>query len=127
MAIEKDVENEFGVAFNYHKIREVRLINDDKGVQLVLTVYSWANRKARTEGKQPSVRQCVILEADFALAPFYALLKSKFPDFDLGTDELKNGFKKARVKNQVELIEQTGTGKLISRRIENKKTLEEKQ
>lgn len=94
MAIGKAVENEYGAQFNYHKLREVRIINDDNiGVQLTLTVYSWLDKKSRIEGKQPTVRQCIISNADFAVDPFYALLKAKFPDFAKGEDDMDNSFK----------------------------------
>jgi hypothetical protein len=115
MAIDKAVENEYGAEFSYHKLREVRIINDDKiGVQLTLTVYSWLNKQARVEGKQPTVRQCIINDADFAMTPFYALLKAKFPEFSAGADDFNNDFKPEREAN-VRFVEQTGRGELIKR------------
>lgn len=115
MAIDKDVENEFGVEFKYHKLREVRIINDDKiGIQLTLTVYSWRDRQARIDGKQSSVRLCIIDEADFALTPFYALLKAKFPEFSNGDDDMDNSFK-VIPDGGIEFSEQTANGKLIRR------------
>ena len=98
MAIGKPVENEYGAQFTYHKLREIRIINDDNiGVQLTLTVYSWLDKKSRIEGKQPTVRQCIISNADFAVDPFYALLKAKFPDFAKGEDDMDNSFKAVKV------------------------------
>lgn len=98
MAIDKAVENEFGVQFTYHKLRDVRVINDDNtGVQLILTIQSWLDKQARIDGKQPTVRQCIISNADFAMTPFYALLKAKFTDFAQGADDMDNGFKAAKL------------------------------
>lgn len=126
MAIGKAVENEFGAQFNYHKLREVRIINDDNiGVQLTLTVYSWLDKKSRIEGKQPTIRQCIISNADFAVDPFYALLKAKFPDFAKGDDDMDNSFKalkadaaKAPVRNAAKVpvfTMQTAHGDLMKR------------
>lgn len=126
MAIGKAVENEYGAQFNYHKLREIRIINDDNiGVQLTLTVYSWLNKEARIEGKQPTVRQCIISNADFAVDPFYALLKAKFPDFAKGEDDMDNSFKalkadaaKAPVRNAAKVpvfTMQTAHGDLMKR------------
>lgn len=117
MAIDKQVENEYGAQFSYHKLREVRIINDDKiGIQLTLTVQSWLNKKARINGKQPTVRQCIVDNADFALTPFYALLKAKFPEFSTGADDMDNSFKAVSdMPEGVEFSEQTASGKLIKR------------
>ena len=122
MAINKGVENEYGAEFTYHKLREVRIINDDKnGTQVVMNVYSWINKQARIDGKQPTVRQCIIDNADFALTPFYALLKAKFNEFE-GNDDFNNDFKGKQGKLPVRLIEQTINGKLIKKEIENEST-----
>lgn len=120
MAIDKPVENEFGAEFTYHKLREVRIINDDKiGIQLVLTVYSWINKEARIAGKSPTVRQCIISNADFAMATFYGLLKAKFPEFSSGADDFDNSFKGPETEaGPVEFISQTAHGKLIERHTE---------
>ena len=117
MAIDKAVENEFGAEFTYHKLREVRIINDDNiGVQLTLTVESWINKEARIAGKQPTVRQCIIQGADFAMTPFYALLKAKFTDFSGGTDDFDNAFKEAEGQKPVPVFTvQTAHGDLIGR------------
>lgn len=117
MAINKDLDTEYGVQFTYHKIREVRIINDENGVQLTITVNSWINKQARIEGKRPCIRQCIIQGADFAMNPFYALLKAKFTDFTAGADDFNNDFKKENIK-PVELTEQTTDGKLLSRKVE---------
>ena len=122
MAIDKAVENEYGAAFNYHKIKEVRIVNDaNKGIQIFMTVYSYLNKQARIDGKQPTVRQCIIDNADFAMTPFYALLKAKFEDFSAGADDMDNSFK-GEVKEAIpEFTEQTGQGQLISRWTEESK------
>ena len=115
MAINKNVENEYGMQFAYHKIREVRVINDDNvGVQLVMTVYSWLNKEARINGKEPIIQNCIINKADFAMTPFYALLKAKFPDYSNGIDDYDNSFKTVP-EGTPEFFEQTKTGKLIKR------------
>ncbi|MBO7712204.1 MAG: hypothetical protein J6S85_01715 [Methanobrevibacter sp.] len=113
MAINKSVENEYGAQFNYHKVREVRIINGENGVQLGITVYSWINKEARINGKEPTVRRCIIQGADFAMAPFYALLKAKFKDFASGEDDLDNSFKTEKEKPDAEYIMQDGQNKLI--------------
>ena len=118
MAIENAVENEYGVDFMYHKIREVRVINDDQiGVQLTMTVYSWRDKAARIEGKQPTVRQCIISGENFALSPFYILLKSKFPEFTEGSDDFDNSFK-ALAESEPQFFETSGNGKLINKWVE---------
>lgn len=125
MAIDKQVENEYGAKFTYHKLREVRIINDDNiGVQLTLTVQSWLNKQARIDGKMPTVRQCIISNADFAMTPFYALLKAKFEEFSHGTDDFDNSFKVPEggtetLSGDVEYTMQTAQGKLLSRRKES--------
>ena len=119
MAINKGVENEYGAQFFYHKLRDVRVINDEKkGVQVVMTVYSWLDKEARINGKEPCVRQCIINGADFAMTPFYALLKAKFPEFTTGDNDYDNSFK--QIPDAVpEYFEQTGHGSLINKWREN--------
>lgn len=122
MAIDKAVENEYGAEFTYHKLREVRIVNDDKiGSQLVMTVQSWINKQARIDGKVPTVRQCIIHGADFALTPFYALLKAKFPEFTDGANDFNNDFKEEVIATP-EFFEQTGNGDLLARWKENTET-----
>ena len=118
MAISKNVLNEYGAEFNYHKLVDVRVINTDKGVQIIMNVYSWLNKQARIDGKQPTIRQCIIDNADFAMTPFYALLKAKFKDFSDGLDDLNNDFKKEQPALPVKLTEQTLQGQIINRKVE---------
>jgi len=116
MAIDKQVENEYGAKFTYHKLREVRIVNDDKiGVQLVLTVQSWLDKSARIEGKKPTTRQCIIMAADFAFTPFYQILKAKFPEFASGADDFDNGFKGDAPEQKPEFISQSNTGHVFDR------------
>lgn len=117
MAIDKQVENEYGAQFTYHKLREVRIINNSSnGVQLTLTVQSWLDKQARIDGKQPTVRQCIIMAADFAMQPFYALLKAKFPEFNDGNDDFDNSFKGAIPEDKKpEFISQTNNGRVFNR------------
>ena len=129
MAINKGVETEYGTQFFYHKLRDVRVVNDEKvGVQVVLTVYSWVNKDARILGKEPCVRQCIINGADFAMTPFYALLKAKFPEFTAGENDFDNGFKKTP-ETTPEYFVQTGRGSLINKWREEKEDpeIQEKQ
>lgn len=115
MAINKGVENEYGTQFYYHKLRDVRVVNDDNvGVQVVMTVYSWVNKEARINGKEPCVRQCIIQGADFAMTPFYALLKAKFPEFTSGENDMDNSFKN-EVNASPLFFVQTGKGDLIKK------------
>lgn len=125
MAINKDVENEYGAEFNYHKLREVRIINDDKvGIQLSMTVYSWINKEARIARKVPCVRRCIINGADFAMTPFYALLKTKFPEFTDGIDDFDNDFKGNPAASAPVFFEQTADGKTFDTWQEAKSTKE---
>lgn len=118
MAIDKAVKNEYGAAFKYHKIHDVRIVNDaGKGIQIFMTVYSYLDKQARIDGKQPTIRQCIIDNADFAMTPFYALLKAKFADF-AGEDDMDNSFKEQREAGPVKLIEQTLNGKLLNKKVE---------
>lgn len=115
MAINKGVETEYGAQFFYHKLRSIQIVNDDNtGVQLVLTVYSWVDKQARITGKQPCVRECIVNGADFAMAPFYKLLKAKFPDFTSGADDMDNSFKE-EVNGDPLYVVQTGHGDLIGK------------
>lgn len=119
MAIQKGIENEYGAKFNYHKLRDVRVVNDEKsGIRVIMNVYSWIDKEARTSGKKPTVRQCIIDNADFALTPFYALLKAKFEDFADGADDFNNDFKGDAAALPVKMIEQTMNGKLIKKVVE---------
>ena len=121
MAIQEQVENEYGATFNYHKIKSVRIDADDNsGVGLSIIVYSWLNKQCRIEGKKPSIRKCSILQADFALTPFYELLKAKFPEFAGGDDDFDNSFKSEEKTGGAMFVESTGAGELIKKWNEEK-------
>lgn len=92
MAVIKEIENEFGAKFNYHKLQKVIIENTDNGVTIIMNVESYLNEDARKDGKVPTVRQCIINGADFALTPFYQILKGKFPEFQNCEDEMSNAF-----------------------------------
>ena len=123
MAIAGKVENEYGAEFTYHKIKDVRINSDDKsGITLKITVYSWLNKEARISGKKPSMRDCFILNADFAMTPFYKLLKAKFKDFNI-EDDFDNSFKDVIPDENKPLpvfVEQTAQGEPIKSWTEKK-------
>lgn len=120
MAIVKDVETEFGNTFQYHKIRDVRIINSDKvGVQIGITVESYATKEARIAGKSPVKTENIITGADFALEPFYKLLTAKFDQYADADDDFDNSFKAvAEGKRKVRYSQQTIHGEKISEREE---------
>ena len=125
MAIAKEVENEYGVNFTYHKLHDVRVINDDgAGVCVVMTVFSWIDKEARINGKQPTKRQCIIDGADFAMTPFYALLKAKFPAFTDGENDMDNSFKGEIEPGKPHFFDQTAQGKLFGTWEESKEAAE---
>lgn len=96
MAISKEIENEYGVKFNYHKIADVRLLITEDNIQLKMKVDSYANKQARIDGKHPISQIYVIDNVDFALQPFYMLLKNKFNVIN-GDDDFDNSFKEHKV------------------------------
>ena len=92
MAINCEIETQYGAGFNYHKIVDVHIIVREQ-VQLRITVDSWLNKQARIEGKKP-VRTCNIIDnMDFALTPFYQVLKMKFPGYTEGNDDFDDEWK----------------------------------
>lgn len=111
MAIIKDVETSYGTIFNYHKIGDVKIIKTNDEIQLRITVESYLNKEARIEGKQPVITEAIILNADFALNPFYALLKAKFPEFE-GIDDM-DSFK--TIQKPAEYYLQNGAKTLVHR------------
>lgn len=111
MAIEKNVENVYGAKFNYHRISEVKLLNQDGEIQLRIVVDSYVDQNARLNGKKPVRTENIILHADFALAPFYALLKAKFQDYSDSEDVFEEI---ERLVQPAEMIQQTVDGRLIS-------------
>lgn len=113
MAIQKEIENQYGVNFNYHKIKEVRIYteNDGQQPQVVMLVESYRDKQARIDGKTPVRTKHIIYGADFALEPFYALLKNKFETFSDGQDDLDNSFKPKKSTDKIKFITQSEDGR----------------
>jgi len=114
VAVNKKIENEYGAEFQYHKIRDVRITNTEAGIQLVMTVDSYLDKQARIAGKSPTTRQCIISGADFAMTPFYALLKAKFPEFVTAVDDMDNSFKQDQPKQDIQYIEQSSDYTMVN-------------
>lgn len=117
MAIIKDVESDYGIPFNYHKIKSVRIEMNPKDNQIVLImkVASYVSKEARIQNKDAVYTECIIDNADFALTPFYQLLKAKFPDYS-GADDFDNSFKGGDNSNPYKiLIQQMQNGKSTKR------------
>lgn len=120
MALVKEIENEYGIDFKYHKIRDVRINTQggNVGTQLIITVDSYATKDTRIGQKAPSTRQCVILGADFALEPFYKLLRAKFPEFSDAEDDMDNSFKIMDKPKVMQVISQTPQGVILNNNLE---------
>lgn len=118
MAIQKNIETEYGVNFKYHKITDVRINTRSGKTQLVITVASYLDKDARINNKDAVYHECIISGADFALTPFYALLKAKFKDFASGQDDFDNAFKGPQVQNDVTYVQQTPQGNNAQKWIE---------
>lgn len=116
MALSKGIENMFGISFSYHKLNDVHIIIGDDGIQLRMTVASYVNKEARDEGKQPFLSENIIDGADFALTPFYKLLKAKFADYADAQDVFED---KQENPRRAVYTQQTLQGKLISQREED--------
>lgn len=112
MAIEKEIENEYQAKFNYHKISEVRLFNIDGDIQLHIMTESYVSKEARMSGAKAVKTENIIQHADFAMTPFYALLKAKFPLFKDGIDLLEDN-EVQETKPETEYVQQTPAGNLI--------------
>lgn len=123
MAIQKDIENQYGVNFNYHKIKEVRIYAEQDGQQpqVVMLVESYRDKQARIEGKAPVRTKHVIYGADFALEPFYALLKNKFENFKDCHDDFDNSFKPQKEKQKLKFISQSEDGRYSNIKEEGEK------
>lgn len=57
----------------------------------------------------------IITHADFAMSPFYALLKAKFPMFQNGIDDLDEDTEKTETRPETLFTQQTPAGDLIDR------------
>jgi len=106
MAIIKEIPTEYGVNFNYHKISEVKIINTDNDTQVRIIVSSYADEEARKQNKTPVKKECIIQNGEFALQAFYSLLKTYFPDYKDGEDELT---KKEETAYALRVVEQSFT------------------
>lgn len=116
MAINKEIETEYGVRFKYHKIDDVRIVTRDNETTLVIRVASYLNKSARIADKEAVYHECCINNADFALTPFYALLKAKFPDYANGKDDFDNSFKETEdVNTEVLYLQQDVKGKNVKK------------
>ncbi|MCF0124833.1 MAG: hypothetical protein HUJ68_03605 [Clostridia bacterium] len=112
MAIFKEIENEFKAKFNYHKIKEVRIIQTEEGTQLRILTESYVNKDARIEGAKAILIENIIEKADFAVKPFYEILKAKFEMFKDGEDDFEDNWKQKNVQKSVFSI-QNQNGELI--------------
>ena len=110
MAIIKEIESEYGVPFKYHKIQSVRVESQDNEIILIMKVASYVSKEARAANKNAVYTECCINNADFALTPFYSLLKTKFPQFE-GDDDFDNTFKGGDTRNPyVTYVQQGNAG-----------------
>lgn len=114
MALTKGIENIYGASFNYHKISDVKIVVSDNGIQLRIIVDSFVDKDARKAGKKPVRTENIIEGADFALTPFYMLLKAKFGDFADASDDFDDAWKN-KVTPQVIYTQQTPQGELLSK------------
>lgn len=121
MALVKGIENIYGAKFSYHKLSDVRIAVTENGIQVRMIVDSYIDKQARVDGKQAVRTENIIENADFALTPFYMLLKAKFADYaeaedDFSTDWKTNG--QEETKKKITYTQQTVQGKLLSKREE---------
>lgn len=115
MAIKKDIENEYKAKFNYHKISEVRIFASEGDISLFITTESYVDKEARHSGAKAVKMENIITHADFAMSPFYALLKAKFPMFQNGIDDLDEDTEKTETRPETLFTQQTPAGDLIDR------------
>lgn len=92
MAIEKELDTDFGIQANYHKMTEVHLLECG---QLRMRIDSYPTIQQRIDGKEPMVKKEYVIEkADkIILGAFYSLLKASFPEFADATDMLDDSWK----------------------------------
>lgn len=128
MALVKGIENLYGTKFNYHKLDNIKIVVTNNGIQLRMTVDSYVDKEARMAGKKPVRTENIIEGADFALTPFYMLLKAKFADFNDAQDDFDDAWKGA-LTPQIIYTQQTPQGELISKTYEGEEeaTTEEEQ
>lgn len=114
MAIQKQIRNEYAAVFTYHRISDVEIFTVDGDVQLRIVTESYIDKEARKNGARAIKTENIIEHADFALTPFYALLKAKFPMFFEGTDDFDDDWKEKPVKKAC-FTQQTADGKLLQK------------
>lgn len=112
MAVIKDIENVYGAEFNYHKIKSVTLNSINGNIVLKIVVASWINKEARLNGKNPVLTENIINNADFAMNPFYSLLKAKFKSYENSDDDWERLSPSARGKSSYTQL--TPAGQIIS-------------
>lgn len=113
MGIKKEIENEYKAKFNYHKISEVRIFTVNGVSQLRITTESYVDKEARKAGAKAVKTENIIENADFALTPFYALLKAKFPMFQDGEDDFNDEWKTIE-ESRPQYTQQTPSGELLA-------------
>lgn len=112
MGLNKGIENQYGINFDYHRINDVHIIVTESGIQVRMTVSSYVNEYARRNGKAAYKTVNIIDGADFALTPFYLLLKAKFADFADAADVFEEVQQEER--RRMVYTTQTLQGRLIS-------------
>ena len=112
MGLNKGIENQYGINFDYHRINDVHIIVTENGIQVRMTVSSYVNEHARRTGKAAYKTVNIIDGADFALTPFYLLLKAKFADFADAADVFEEVQQEER--RRMVYTTQTLQGRLIS-------------
>ena len=116
MGLNKGIENQYGINFDYHRINDVHIIVTESGIQVRMTVSSYVNEHARRNGKAAYKTVNIIDGADFALTPFYLLLKAKFADFADAADVFEEVQQEER--RRMVYTTQTLQGRLISQTAE---------
>ena len=120
MGIKKDIENDYKVKFNYHRIAAVEIFKDGRDIQLRIITESYVNKEARLAGAKAVKVENIINHADFAMAPFYALLKAKFPMFMNGLDDFDDDIEPVQeTKPDASFTQQSPQGELLARWTEN--------
>lgn len=112
MAIVKSIENEYKAKFDYHKVSDIHILVTDNDIQLRIIVDSYVNKEARKQGARAVQTENIIQHADFAVKPFYELLKAKFGMFQAGVDDYDDAWKTAEDTPPL-FTQQTPDGELI--------------
>lgn len=112
MAIVKSIENEYKAKFDYHKVSDIHILVTDNDIQLRIIVDSYVNKEARKQGARAVQTENIIQHADFAVKPFYELLKAKFGMFQDGEDDYDDAWKTAEDTPPL-FTQQTPDGELI--------------